>query len=173
MDTDQEKNTDIRTRTICLFVAFACAALTLIGVGVIASESLFLSEDERAKQAIIDAWSEEERAYNKDAVGGATPEETLALFIAALEVGDIQKASEYVVVYEREGARDKLISFQEKKLMSDLVSYLKNHTEKYPLNSQSQSDDYFIFESFNNMGDLVLQVSITKTPNGTWQILDF
>ena len=49
-------------------------------------------------KAYIKYWEKLNEAYKKDEYGGATPEETLNLFIEALKAGDLELASKYFVV---------------------------------------------------------------------------
>lgn len=82
----------------------------------------------RAFDAAIAAEKERlKRMEMADTAGGATPEETVRMIIAALEDGDIVRASTYYYVLDQEKARESFAKqFSEKKDLSASVSYFKN-----------------------------------------------
>ncbi|MBI2406318.1 MAG: hypothetical protein HYV25_01920, partial [Candidatus Harrisonbacteria bacterium] len=62
--------------------------------------------------------------FRNDTYGGATPEETLKLFVAALRAGDVEKASLYFVPDDRgsrEKWRDALAKDRDKGNLSELA----------------------------------------------------
>ncbi len=83
------------------FVVIAVAAVILVLACIFAWFGYFSQEarEDRELQAKANraqaALDEFEEAMRNDTYGGATPEETLQLFIAALEAGDIELASKY------------------------------------------------------------------------------
>lgn len=46
--------------------------------------------------------------YKKDTYGGKTPEETWALFLQALKIGDVELASKYFVVEKQDSEKQRL-----------------------------------------------------------------
>jgi hypothetical protein len=73
-------------------------------------------QDEQSKQdALVEA-------YKNDPYGGTTPEETLQLYIEALEKGDIDMAVNLFAVEDRERAQN---SFSHAKYMKEYVEHLK------------------------------------------------
>ena len=62
---------------------------------------VFVSPEEKALKELEAL----EKAYQEDTYGGATPEETLQLFIDALKAGDIDLASKYFLPEDREKMR--------------------------------------------------------------------
>lgn len=65
------------------------------------------------------------RAYAKDIYGGATPEETLALFIDALKNGDVDLASKYFVVEKQEEMRKDFEIGKENNNLDFLIGFLE------------------------------------------------
>jgi len=95
-----------------------------------------------------------------DTYGGTTPQETLQIFIDAVEAGDYELASRYFVV-EKQGEWES--NLQEVKnidfLMNDL-SKINNRLIKEPL---SYKDNYFVITD-------PIFTSFTKYPSGLWKI---
>jgi hypothetical protein len=108
--------------------ALAVAAFLLVGIAVYltarptstltdyTTKAQTYFQDEQAKAAAL------AELYKQDTYGGATPEETLALYIAALEKGDIETAVNLFAVEDRGAAKS---SFARAKFMSLYVEYLK------------------------------------------------
>lgn len=67
-----------------------------------------------------------ERAYREDSYGGATPRETLDLFIAALEKGDIELAAKYFVLGKQDEVYDQLLVGKEKGNLEKFLAALNN-----------------------------------------------
>ena len=65
-----------------------------------------LRAEQKELRASIEAWEQEGKdlikLYKKDTHGGDTPEETLLLFITALEMEDYELASKYYLVEQQE-----------------------------------------------------------------------
>ncbi|MEK7480570.1 MAG: hypothetical protein AAB604_00520, partial [Patescibacteria group bacterium] len=63
--------------------------------------------------------------YTEDTFGGATPEETLELFIAALEAGNIDLASKYFVAEKQEEWKKNLENIKANNVLENMISDLK------------------------------------------------
>ncbi|TSC61699.1 MAG: hypothetical protein Athens041674_682 [Parcubacteria group bacterium Athens0416_74] len=63
-----------------------------------------------------------EAAYRKDTYGGKTPEETLELFIEALEAKDYELAAKYFVIEKQDVAKSDLTALGE---TGNITTYLK------------------------------------------------
>ena len=111
-----------------------------------------------------------ERQYAEDSYGGETPEETLRLFIEALKNGDTDLAAKYFVLDKQEEWREDLVKIKEKGLLKDMIRDAEKLNSKYPL--IDGDNNRFIFEAFNENGELILQADIAKGPNGKWKIVD-
>jgi hypothetical protein len=105
--------------------------------------------------------------YAEDTFGGATPEETLELFIAALEAGNIDLASKYFVAEKQEEWKKNLEKIKAEQVLSNMINDLKN--AKRGKNQSDESEDIdFSIANQNNEVSAILR--IVKIPNGTWKI---
>ncbi|MCF7835498.1 MAG: hypothetical protein K9M15_00005, partial [Candidatus Marinimicrobia bacterium] len=93
-----------------------------------------------------------------DKVGGSTPQETLNLFIEAVEAGDYEMASRYFVVDKQEKWAEDLSMAEN---VEDLLSYLKE--------SMSSPGSYSSDRKTFSVHDPIL-VSFTLYPSGNWKI---
>ncbi len=144
----------------------------IVSLGVWFGTSLIDPQTQEAKEerAMQEYWDDLTEQYENDTYGGSTPEETIALFISALEVGDIELASKYFVIDEQEEQLEYLVGIQKKELIERLISVLENSGDKYPL--VEGNNDRFIFEFFDNEKELILQIDLAVTKNNIWKILD-
>ncbi|MBI4130673.1 hypothetical protein HY468_05120, partial [Candidatus Roizmanbacteria bacterium] len=77
-------------------IKFLVWFLVIVGVGAaVFSYGAYFNPEARERRMLLEYFDNLEDEYRNDTYGGATPEETLALFIAALEAGDIELASKY------------------------------------------------------------------------------
>ena len=76
-----------------------------------------------------------------DTYGGKTPQETLEMFIKAVEAGDYELASRYFVVEKQEEWKENLINIKDAKKFNTFLDPLKE-TKKY---KGSYSNDKKIF----------------------------
>ena len=91
----------------------AFLALIILALGGLLGWSYYkFKSGEKAVENLADAlkkWNDE--LYQKqlaDTYGGKTPQETLEMYIAAVEAGDYELASKYFVIEKREGWRVEL-----------------------------------------------------------------
>lgn len=110
----------------------------------------------------------EEDAYQKmmaDTYGGKTPEETLDMFISAVEKGDYELASRYFVVEKQEEELESLKKSKKEnihnvmKLLKDAIGGI---SKKEPY--WESHDDYVITEP--------ILIRFIKYPNGVWKIIE-
>ena len=106
------------------------------------------------------------RAYDEDTYGGKTPEETLALFIAALKKGDIELASRYFVPEKQEEWRE---VFAKEKNAGGLKNIV---IEAQKLELSKNDGQRAFFTITNNRNVVEVQVILALVPNGIWKILD-
>jgi hypothetical protein len=66
-----------------------------------------------------------EMAYRDDKYGGKTPEETLGMFIAALENGDIELAGKYFVIEKQEAWIKVFATYKKQALLNNFIQELK------------------------------------------------
>lgn len=100
--------------------------------------NLFSSDDNAEQERMdqtINYYNEMQEKYKNDTYGGATPEETLKLFIAALKAGDTDLASKYFVVEKQEEMATQLANGKQNNtlplIISDLEKAIKNGKELY------------------------------------------
>ena len=100
-----------------------------------------------------------EKRYKEDQYGGATPEETLKLFVEALEKKDFELASKYYVPEDQDAALKKINNSDKVALQNFIVAYSAGNIESTKLGSSGSyevkivgNDDPtpFIFELRQN-----------------------
>ncbi len=129
----------------------------------------YLNPEVREKRALIKYFNDLETAYQNDTYGGATPEETLQLFISALEAGDIELASKYFLPDERE---EKLKFLNDVKNAQNLKLLSAELSENFTKKDFTGDGSSFIFYFFNSENETELQVSFSSIPSGVWKIID-
>ena len=143
-------------------------AVILISWGVIfgiVRYNRWRSEDDVRKTAeALELFEKEdfERAM-ADTVGGKTPQETLDLFIAAVEAGNYELASKYFIGSKQEEWRENLrniVQTDKKKIFLDPIKESKNSVGEYNL----EKDKYFIEEP--------ISIDFRLYPNGSWKIVE-
>ena len=149
-------------------------ALALLGLAV---SGYFFNPERQAARDLKNL----ERQYAEDAYGGTTPEETLKLFIKALEASNIELASKYFVLYEKDNGVSKLsvlTAENAKKLADDLkTARLVQKTDKVAQFEYKRNFDGGFAEiqdqEFKVEAGLVNQsVDLGRLPNGIWKIVD-
>lgn len=110
---------------------------------------------------------DQEAAYQArlaDTYGGATPQETLQLYIAAVEKGDFDLASKYLITDEQNGEINDLNSLKAKNNLPRFLRILKN----------AQPNTQIIDESFSMKSKTIegpyYFVTFVLYPNGVWKI---
>ena len=103
--------------------------------------------------------------YENDTYGGATPEETLQLFIDALKKGDVELASKYFVVEKQEiwvKNFEKIRDAEKFDLMLADVSRVKKYKE---------DKEEAIFTAGNEKNEAVINLVMYKNAKtGRWKI---
>ena len=141
--------------------------LLCAGFLVIAYSSYF-SQEVREKRVILKYFENLEEEYKNDTYGGATPEETLALFIAALEAGDIDLASKYFLPDEREKMSNDL---KEEYEVEKNLNYFINGLRQLKQTGETKDEKaFFILIGSDNV--VANQVVFTRNQNGVWKITE-
>ena len=94
-----------------------------------------------------------EKTMTEDTYGGKTPEETLAMFIDALEKGDIELASKYFVLDDnlsRQKWEELLIDYKDKNEIDQLIVYLKNAQPTKDSENLFNESWYTLYDQNNN-----------------------
>lgn len=90
-----------------------------------------------------------EAQYRADNYGGATPEETLRLFVEALEKKDYELASKYYSVEQQTGAHDSLLKGESGGHIPQYVGTLKG-TKRGALFSDQKTYEFKFFSPTGN-----------------------
>lgn len=101
-------------------------------------------------------------AATKDTVGGKTPEETLRLYIEAVDRGDYKLASKYFVIEGQEKELEALSRFKGSKVaaIQNLLKQTLSSKGEFSINHL----EFFI--------DRPIFVHLIKYPSGNWKILE-
>jgi hypothetical protein len=112
------------------------------------------------RNAVADAYMQREQdkadaleaAYKADTYGGATPEETLKLFIDALEKKDYELASKYFVVEEQEENVRRAPEGVQSGGFTTLISAYRTGTLKIDISKDSDQAEINIYPKGDNIG---------------------
>ncbi len=96
-----------------------------------------------------------------DTVGGKTPQETLEMFISAVEKGDYELASKYFVIERQAKWKNDLIEVSNNQKLNTLLDPLKKASDSLGDYSDDQTK-YFIHTP--------VLVSFILYPSGNWKI---
>src|SRR3990167_1089691 len=139
-----------------IFVVVIIAALAAIYYA-----NYYFSPEQKALRYYADL----ERQYAEDTYGGKTPEETLRLFIDALKVGDIDLASKYFVVEEREKTKNDLATVQNNGGLGDVMGRIQNLS----LSKTDNDKAWFVITDENRV--IKYEVLLSKNQNSVWKII--
>jgi hypothetical protein len=121
----------------------------VVGSIVIAFIAIYFSPESRYERATASL----QEQYANDIYGGDTPEETLELFIQALEDGDVDLASRYAVVEKQDLLLGELKDSIENGFLDDYIDILvdsikhKSHNEElnsYEFRSVYKGENIFV-----------------------------
>ena len=143
------------------FAAFVGAGALLWFAG------FYFSPDARQERAALRYIQNLEEQYKNDTYGGATAEETLSLFIAALEAGDIELASKYFLPDEREEIKQNLLQASEQQGGFEGVI---ERVKKLNLVKKDNKEAFFTIIGLDNV--IQMQATLIKNQNNTWKITD-
>lgn len=103
--------------------------------------------------------------YENDTYGGETPEETLRLFIEALEKGDIELAIKYFVIEKQEKQKNYLLEIQKKDNFQMALADLAR------LKLSKKTEEEAFFTAVGKRGVVELQVILLKNlKTNKWKI---
>lgn len=124
---------------------------------------------ERDVEKMAEAFKKaEEESYARamsDTYGGKTPQETLKMYIDAVEKGDYELASKCLVESRREADIAELRALDAKNSLTVFVAILKDAEPEKQI-----SDNDFRMKSKTQSGTYYF-VTFTKYPNGIWKII--
>jgi len=102
-----------------------------------------------------------EEAYRMDTNGGETPEETLDLFVEALEAGDAGLAASYFVP-EKRGEMEKTVKNW---IRNNRVEFIVSLLNKIVFDQKEIKDGRYLVEAVNDDKEVELSVTFFKNPN--------
>ncbi len=117
--------------------------------------------NELAQQMERSARESHERAM-QDAYGGKTPQETLQMYIDAVERGDYELASKYFIEEEREGEINKF----KKSTQEQIKRYI------FSLKTAQSSEGSFSEDKSGYAITRPILIDFKKYPNGIWKIVE-
>ena len=148
-------------RTSLKFVAGFALIIVLV-FGSIYYLNYYNSPEQKALRYYADL----EKQYAEDTYGGKTPEETLQLFIDALKAGDIDLASKYFVVEEREKTKNDLATVQNNGGLGDVMGRIQNLS----LSKTDNDKAWFVITDENRV--IKYEVLLSKNQDSVWKIID-
>ncbi len=119
-------------------------------------------------QEDMEAWKD---IYRNDKAGGATPQETLDLFIAALEAGDVDLATSYFMPDDygsREEWREALVATNESGGFSDAIAVLRK-SKPEPEGIIGDGSKFYAFSTRDDKG-LVISYIVMQFNGNVWKI---
>ena len=125
----------------------------------------YFNPEVREKRALIKYFEDIEEEYRNDMYGGVTPEETLQMFIAALETGDIELASKYFLPDEREKiAADLKKEFEIDNNFDHLISVIGRLEQDGGIKNDSA-----FFSTTNEENIVTSEIILKKNQNNIWK----
>ena len=143
-------------------VGLVAVALFLFGIGYSYYDQWRGEKRVEELAQALKQWEQE--IYDKkaaDKIGGKTPQETLDLFIKAVEAGDYELASKYFVIEKQEEWKKDLEEVGAAKKLNTLLDPLliaKNSEGDY----SDKKDKYFIHKP--------ISIDFVLYPSGNWKI---
>ncbi len=155
------KDIFIKTKTHKIFwaIAIILTLIVVLEVGLVRYDVWKMRKDMKDFVEQMDREAKEKQeAMEADKIGGKTPQETLEMFISAVEEGDFERASKYFVIEKQEEWKEYL---NKAKKLPDLLGLLNEvlRTNKEP----NVIDDYFSFYK-------PIAVDFILYPSGNWKI---
>jgi len=140
-------------------------SIGIIWVGYQGSEYATRQRALKAEQKLQDDY---ENMLKADTYGGKTPEETMDLFIAALENGDIELASKYFVLEKQDQWKERLNDYKARGLLTDFSIEWERIRKTW---TKNKSEDVVYFRYINIVKDdtsTILNGQKIKIPAGEY-----
>lgn len=151
-------------KTSWKFIAGFLGIIVLALIGLAVSNFIFNpeSQDDRAAKKYLE---ELKAQYENDTYGGKTPEETLDLFVAALEKGDVELASKYFVLEKQEEMRVTLGKMYKSGNLKNLLELV--HRDRF---GAQLSENRYLIDFPNEQMIADFSIALHKYPQGIWKI---
>ena len=151
--------------------AAGLALLMALGLGIYYAIGWYewrgVQNEAAANDRALQDMKELEAQYENDTYGGTTPEATLALFIDALKKGDIDLASKYFVVDEREAWLNNLRRIQEGGKLNSMIRDIGTAQRGQDIDKNGA-----IFSLANSSNEITAMIYLASGKNGVWKILE-
>lgn len=160
MDTQNEKP---KRKYLKFFIAFLAMILLVIGGWRILPLLYQKWGEMRVERLAENLRKLEEEGYKAamaDTYGGKTPQETLQMYIEAVEKGDYELASKYFVIGNQE---QELANLRKNNNIDALLGYLRQLQGAEGYYARDDRDIYIMEEPF--------YVEFMLYPNGVWKII--
>lgn len=138
-------------------------------------------EELGSTRAVMKYYEHLEEAYADDTFGGGTPEETLNLFVTALEAGDIETASRYYVLEAQIFERESLEEFSASDKYSKWIEIISDATLVEKTEEEANFQYVVVVAETRKIegtslvmpsGEYQNTIKIIKNSNGVWKISD-
>lgn len=133
------------------------------GSAAIAYMAVFFSPEARQERAMADLLEQ----YANDTYGGETPEETLSLFIKALEAGDVELASKYAILDNQQHLLEELKISKKNGFLDEYIDILTDSTKR---KSYNKDLNYYEFRSEYKGENIFVAKLILNTQTNKWKI---
>lgn len=154
-------------RFVLWFIAIIISIFVLFIIGTWLWQKYDMWRRQKAVQNLAEAFKRaEQEDYQKamaDTYGGKTPQETLQMYIDAVEKGDYELASKYFIGDNQEEWKSELNEIKK----VDKINIFLNPLKEVLKNNGEYSENKNTF-SFHNP----VFVSFKKYPNGIWKIIE-
>lgn len=140
---------------------FAGFVAIVAGSIAIAFVAIYFSPESRYERTMTSL----QKQYANDTYGGDTPEETLELFIQALEEGDIELASKYFMIEKQEEIIKELSVGKDNNNLDFLIEFL----EKANTGTQLDDNTYRFTVVENQVATMSFDL-ILNTQTNKWKI---
>ncbi len=159
-----------------LFVSIAiCIGIIALSIGTLFIWGNYLSPDAQSAHTMqknyetYQAWEQQHNQdLTLDTYGGTTPEETLQLFVDALDNEDIELASKYFVLDRRENWAEGLKNIQLEKRIDEIIKIIKS-AQASERDTGSGNQREFIVKNKNGEVDYAIILTLNNQSN-IWKI---
>jgi hypothetical protein len=158
-----------------LFIIFGIIFLIIFGTlfYIDWERNSFNREQMKIHNAFIEYGEMLEEKMAKDDVGGSTPQETLNMFIEAVEKGDYELASDYFVIEEKEEILEELKKINRERILNVVSIFKKAQPSDYSssLDFNNNSIDLFTMKAYED-DTIPFVIEFKKYPTDVWKILE-
>ncbi len=155
----------VKSRRFLVVVGIVVAVLVVVGYGYPAYKGWSGRKGvENLVKALEQAEKEDYKLALADTYGGKTPQETLDMFIKAVEEGDYELASKYFIIPKQEEWEVELLEINKVDKINVFIEPIKKERSVKGILSKDE-DSYSIY------GQHV--INFLKYPSGNWKIEDF